>query len=466
MFAVDQFVIALRGHLSKPLLPFLPRFFRDRTNHQLIGLNFDLDLLAKPKLLQNQLGNANPSRVADLHNTRTQNSFHAIFTSVITLYYPHSQKSSSSTLTPMKVLGLMSGTSADGVDAALCEIAGSGAGARGAGARVELLAFECAPYSPDLRQRVLAAGDNRADVVEIARLNIAIAQAFADCANAIFAKHGRAELIGSHGQTVCHLPAEGVTLQLGDGCRIAELTGVPVVSDFRQRDLACGGGGAPLVPYADWVLLRHATSDRAILNIGGIANVTILPAGCELESVRAWDTGPGNMVIDALAQRFFGVPFDREGALAANGSASIGELDAVHPYLARRPPKSCGREEFGAHFADRFALGAQNGHEVLARATRLTARSVADSLRRFGGLRGHYELIVSGGGARNLTLMQMLRAELPNATVLLSDQLGVPGEAREAMAFALLAAESSHGVATNVRGATGARESRVLGKRS
>lgn len=355
----------------------------------------------------------------------------------------------------MKVLGLMSGTSADGIDAALCEI--------GDDARPELLAFECAPYSPALRERVLAVGANVADVAEIARLNVAIGEAFASHALRMFNQFGRAELIGSHGQTVCHLPAESVTLQIGEAAIIAERTGVPVVFDFRQRDVAAGGGGAPLVPYADWMTLLHPTRDRVILNIGGIANVTILPAACELDEVRAFDTGPGNMVIDALARQFFGVSFDENGALAARGvAANIVLTDA---YFARVPPKSCGREEFGADFAARLARGL-TPHDAIATATSLTARSVADAIQRFAALRPNYELIVSGGGARNATLMAMLRAQLPNALVTTSDEIGIDGDAREAMAFALLAAQSFRGVPTSVPGATGARGPRVLGKLS
>ena len=353
----------------------------------------------------------------------------------------------------MKVLGLMSGTSADGIDAALCEI--------GADAQIELLAFECAPYAPDLRARVLDACANRADVVEVARLNVAIGEAFAAHALAMFEKYGRAELIGSHGQTICHLPAQSVTLQIGEACIIAERTGVPVVADFRQRDLAAGGGGAPLVPYADWITMRHPTRDRVILNIGGIANVTILPAACELDAVAAWDTGPGNMIIDALTQQFFGLPFDESGALAARGVAA--KMDLSDGYFARVPPKSCGREEFGAAFAARLAHGL-SPHDAVATATALTAVSIADSLNRFADLRPHYELIVSGGGARNHTLMAILRAQLPQASVVTSAELGINGDAREAMAFALLAAQTWNRVPTSVPGATGARGPRVLGK--
>ena len=351
----------------------------------------------------------------------------------------------------MKVLGLMSGTSADGIDAALCEI--------GDDAQTTLLAFECAPYAPALRARILNAAN--AGAPEIARLNVAIGEAFAAHALAMFERYGRADLIGSHGQTICHLPAEGVTLQIGDGCLIAERTGVPVVSDFRQRDVAAGGQGAPLVPYADWRALTHATRDRVILNIGGIANVTVLPAACDLSAVSAWDTGPGNMIIDELAHQFFGVPFDENGAFAARGT--VHDFDLSDPYFARVPPKSCGREEFGAAFAARLARGL-TAHDAVATATAFTARSVADSMRRFAVLRPNPEIIVSGGGAHNSTLMAMLRAQLPDVLVVTSEEIGINGDAREAMAFALLAMQTWNRVPTNVPNATGARGPRVLGK--
>ena len=357
----------------------------------------------------------------------------------------------------MKVLGLISGTSADGIDAALCEI-----NSHGADAPVELLAFECAPYAPALRERVLNACAGRANTPEIARLNVEIGRAFGTHAQWMFERYGRAELIGSHGQTVCHLPAEGVTLQIGEAAIIAEMTGAPIVCDFRQRDVAAGGQGAPLVPFADWVTLRHESRDRVVLNIGGIANVTILPANCELKSVRAWDTGPGNMIIDALAQQFFGVAFDENGALAAQGTAR--EFDLTDGYFARVPPKSCGREEFGGVFAARFMQFAP--HDAIATATALTARSVADSLRQFANLGEHCEVIVSGGGARNHTLMAQLRAQLPQALVLTSAEIGINGDAREAMAFALLAAQTMKREPSSVVGATGASGSRILGKLS
>ena len=456
MLAVEQLIVATLGHQSKLLFPTRSRPGRNGTNYQLIGLNFDLDLLAKTQLIQHQLGQPNSTRIAHFHDARIQNCLHLNFTSVITLYVQICLSSSQRLHCDlMKVLGLISGTSADGIDAALCEISGGGDTSH-----VELLAFECAPYSLDLRERIIDAGAGNANTSEIARLNVAIGRAFGAHAARMFEKYERAELIGSHGQTVCHLPAESVTLQIGEAAIIAEMTGVAVVSDFRPSDVAAGGQGAPLVPFADWVTLRHPSRDRAILNIGGIANVTILEAAGDLSQVRAWDTGPGNMIIDALAQQFFGVPFDENGELAAQGQAQEVALD--DDYFARVPPKSCGREEFGADFAAR--LTQFKPHDALATATALTARSIADSLRRFATFGGPYEMIVSGGGARNHTLMAMLRAHLPDALVLASQEIGIDGDAREAMAFALLAAQTMSRIPTSVVGATGARQSRILGK--
>lgn len=359
----------------------------------------------------------------------------------------------------------MSGTSADGIDAALCEIEGSGATLR---ARV--LDFRCFAWENQLRERILRACANEADVRELARLNVAVGEAFADAALALIEEHGAVDLIGSHGQTVCHLPDSAATLQIGESAIIAARTATVVVADFRARDMAEGGQGAPLVPYVDWVLLRDERMTRAVQNIGGIANATILPAACALEEVRAWDTGPGNLLMDECARQLFGLPFDASGALAARGrpDQSWLQTEMRHPFFERTPPKTAGREEFGREFAALFlARGARRGrapHDVLATVTALTARSIADSLRRFGNLNGGFELIVGGGGARNETLGQMLRAELPQAQVKTHEAVGFDSDAKEALAFAILAHESRQGVATSVPGATGARRSVVLGK--
>ena len=373
----------------------------------------------------------------------------------------------------MTILGMMSGTSLDGIDAALCEINGSGANLR-----AELRAFECVPYSPELRARLLRACANEADVREVARLNVAVGEAFAGVANLVFEKHGRADLIGSHGQTIAHLPAEGVTFQIGEGAVLAERCGVPVVCDFRPRDLAAGGQGAPLVPYVDWVLLRSSTN-RVICNIGGIANVSILPANCELESVRAWDCGPGNMLIDEAARRYLGLNCDPNGKFADGGEEDkrLVVQALKHPFFAKSPPKTAGREEFGAEFLDQFLEIAatfdreietenitRNAHNLLADLTRLTARSIAQSVRQFAGFGDDFEIIVGGGGVFNATLMRFLKEEIAPANVLTHEDLGLRSDAKEALAFAILAHESWQGVSTNVAGATGARGARVLGK--
>ncbi len=362
----------------------------------------------------------------------------------------------------MKVIGLMSGTSCDGIDAALCEISGSGANLRAG-----LLDFRCFPLEAALKARILLACDNQCDAREIARLNVVLGEEFARAANFLIEKHGKVDLIGSHGQTVCHLPDEGVTLQIGEPSILAARTQTDVVADFRPRDMAEGGQGAPLVPYVDWVLLRDATKNRVALNIGGIANATILPANCELNQVRAWDTGPGNMVIDACAKALFGVDFDRDGALAAQGNSAswfYGDMARLHPFFAQKPPKSAGREEFGAHFAAGFHTLNREPHDILAEVTWISAHSIANSLRDHSGFGEDFELIVSGGGAFNPTLMQMLQSELPGATVLRCDEIGIASDSKEALAFAILASETMQGAPTNVPSATGARKSAILGK--
>ena len=374
----------------------------------------------------------------------------------------------------MKILGLMAGTSLDGIDAALCEIEGTGANLK-----AQLIAFECVPYDVQLRERLLRACNNEADVREVTRLNVEVAEAFANTANLVFEKHGRAELIASHGQTICHLPQDGASLQIGEGAVLAELTGLTVVSNFRPRDLACGGQGAPLVPYADWVLLRHETKNRVILNIGGIANCSVLPANCSLDEVRAWDTGPGNMLLDLAAKRYFDWAFDPGGSMAHG--VEVEELvnrALEHPFFQKHPPKSAGREQFGDEFFDMFdelayQIGVETGREVasgsphdrLANLTRLSARSIADSIHRFSGFtRGDFELIVGGGGVHNATLMKMLEQEIAPAKLLTSEEVGLDSDAREALAFAILGSETLRGVATSVPGATGARRASVLGQ--
>jgi anhydro-N-acetylmuramic acid kinase len=362
----------------------------------------------------------------------------------------------------MKVIGLMSGTSVDGIDAALCEISGSGADLAAV-----VLDFICPPFADELRERILRACSGEAVVMEIAQLNVDLGEAFAQAANVLIEKHGPVELIGSHGQTIGHFPALGATLQIGESAIIAARTGTTVVSDFRPRDLAEGGQGAPLVPYVDFVLMRSATQNRVICNVGGIANCTVLPANCTLDQVRAWDTGPGNMVIDECAKHLFAVPYDKGGELAAQGNPAswfYGDMGRLHPFFDRQPPKTAGREEFGAQFAAAFHSVNRDPHDIMAEVTWITAHSIAKSLRDHSGIGEGWELVLGGGGTHNKTLIQMLEAELPGTKILRHEDLGIASDSKEALAFAILAAETMQGVPTSVPSATGAWKPAVLGK--
>jgi len=358
------------------------------------------------------------------------------------------------------VIGLMSGTSVDGIDAALVRIHGGGPGVA-----VDLLAFATYPFEPAVREEIFRLfRPETSTVATVCHMNFVLGEVFAAAALRLMAETGvQPDLIGSHGQTVWHEPAgTRSTLQIGEPAVIAERTGVVTVGDFRVRDIAAGGQGAPLVPYLDYCLLRHDRLHRATQNIGGVGNVTYLPAGCDLHGIVAFDTGPGNMIIDALCAAFFGQPFDRDGAIAASGRVDqtlLAELMA-HPYLAARAPKTTGRELFGVQFA-RGLAGRGKPADLVATATAFTAHSIADAYRRHLGPVD--EVIVGGGGARNAVLMRMLAEALPEARVVAHEAVGINSDAKEAIAFALLANDCILGLPTNVPGATGARQA-VLGK--
>ncbi len=371
---------------------------------------------------------------------------------------------------PRRIVGLMSGTSADGVDAALVEVEGAGEATR-----VRLVAFLTRPYAPALRTRVLGLGE--AGAAELLDLHYRLGEEFACAALAVIEparRRGAAvHLVGSHGQTARHHPrgaapaGRGATLQVGEPAVIAELTGLPVVADFRARDVAAGGEGAPLVPLVDWLLFRVAGRVRACLNLGGIANVTVL--GDRLETVRAFDLGPANMPLDAVVQAWTGdvQAFDREGARAAAGrvdAALVAEL-LGHPFLAAPPPKSTGRETFGRGFvAPLLARFAGREADLLATLTRFVGEAVADGLRRHVSERID-ELLVSGGGVRNRTLMRALGETLAPVPVRSLDAAaGMDPDAKEAVAFAVLANETLFGRPGNLPAATGAAGLRVLGK--
>jgi len=408
----------------------------------------------------------------------------------------------------MIVAGVMSGTSADGIDVALLEFSDPQPSpqalvppnkARSSRLRkatsltgepsFKFLGHAELPYPADVRRLVLASMNSpRASVADLARLNFLLGDLYAEAVLSAQKKLKlKAELVGCHGQTLYHQGRAAtflgrqlaVTWQVGDGSRMAVRLGVPVVSDFRPADMAAGGKGAPLVPFLDYLLYRDPKIGRVMLNIGGIANVTALPPGATLDQVIAFDTGPGNMVIDALTEQLFGEACDRDGKIAASGRA----LDDVvrrflgESYFRQKPPKTAGREEFGREFAREF-LHACNlwgkEHEipvekkdVVATATAFTARSIREALRLYVMKKGSFsELIASGGGTKNPTLMNGLRSGVEEfgLTLRSSDEFGIPSGAKEAVAFAALAYETWNRRPSNVPSATGAARPVVLGK--
>jgi anhydro-N-acetylmuramic acid kinase len=378
----------------------------------------------------------------------------------------------------MKVIGLMSGTSADGVDAALVEIA-----AGGERPAIRLVAYETVPYPPGLRERILAVASG-GTTGDVCHLNGYLGELFAEAAAEVARKAGIAlaevTLIGSHGQTIHHLPGprqEGAhavrsTLQIGEPAVIAERTGVMTIADFRPRDMAAGGEGAPLTPIAHHALFAHPDRGRVILNLGGVANVTVLPARSDPTSVTGFDTGPGNVLLDEFVRVRGLTPqgYDEDGRLAARGQVQPTLLEDLlqHPFVRRSPPKSTGREVFGPAFIEEFRrrldAGGVGPLDGLATLTAFTVEAVARNLRDFVFPKVEVrEMVVTGGGARNAFLMRRLAEALPQCLLTTSDALGVPARALEAVAFAWLAYLTATGRPGNLPAVTGARGSRVLG---
>ena len=380
---------------------------------------------------------------------------------------------------PRLAIGLMSGTSADGIDAVLVELTGCGTATK-----VTQRAFLTLPFSDETRRRILrvAAGDFGGSE-EICRMNFYLGALHADACEALCEAAGVAPgdiaFIGSHGQTVFHAPdaleylGRPVcgTLQIGEASVIAERMGCPVVSDFRVRDMAAGGLGAPLVPYTEYLLYRDAKRTVGLQNIGGIGNITILPRNCSLEQVYAFDTGPGNMVMDALAARLTDgkARYDDGGRLAASGAVHAQLLAWMleDPYLQTPPPKTTGREVYGAAYVDTLcAKAAELGcslTDTLTTATRFTAECIRTGIERFCAHRPE-RLIVGGGGSMNPVLLSFIAGRLPGCEVLTNEQLGLDSGAKEAVAFAVLANETLYGLANNAPGATGASHPVVMGK--
>jgi anhydro-N-acetylmuramic acid kinase len=348
----------------------------------------------------------------------------------------------------MRIAGLISGTSVDGIDVAVVDI----------GERIEVVATTTVPYPADVRAAIISVSNSTAHTATIARLNFLLGELFAEALGSTGVPLPSIELIGSHGQTIFHEgePVEFLgrkiasTLQIGEAAVIAERTGIETIADFRPSDIAAGGKGAPLVPFLDYQLFRHPEHARIALNIGGIANITVIPANAKPADVIAFDTGSGNMIMDALAP-----PFDRDGERARRGQVNAALLEQLlaDPYYQRAPPKACGREQYGDEFVRRTNID-------IATATELTARTIALAIGRYPTTR---EVIVSGGGAHNGYLTERIRA-LVQARVTTSAEFGIGVDAKEAILFAVLAYETFHRRAGNLPSATGARKPMILGK--
>ncbi len=375
------------------------------------------------------------------------------------------------------VIGLMSGTSLDGIDAALVEIDGSGTFTK-----LRLAGFVAVPFPSGFKELVLKNSESgTSDVADIARLNFLLAELYADAVGTLCKQAGvRAadvDLIGSHGQTIQHLPERvdmfgksvAATLQIGDPSVLAKLTGIVTVGDFRVGDVALGGQGAPLVPYFDYIMFRSAAVTRALLNIGGIANITYLPRGCEADDVLAFDTGPGNMIIDQLTKELFGDNFDRDGDIASSGKIQGDIMDwlMADEFVRRPPPKSTGRELYGGAFITNLLsrYGSRRKEDLIATVSEFTSTAVYTNYMLYLKIRGNIdELFVSGGGAHNLFILNSLRGHFAAAKVRPAEDVGISSDAKEAICFAVLANETISGNRANLHQVTGSSRNTVLGK--
>ena len=375
----------------------------------------------------------------------------------------------------IKAIGLMSGTSADGVDAAIVEIKG-----KGLDCKIDLIAFKKFPFSKGLRELIHRASTPEYGRVDlICQLNFLIGDLFAKAAIGVVKKAGYKmkdiDLIGSHGQTIYHIPKwkPPSTLQIGEPSVIAERTGVTTIADFRAMDMAAGGIGAPLTPFAHYILFKKKGKGVAVNNIGGISNVTFIPADGDINNVIAFDTGPGNMLIDSIVQIITKgrMGYDRGGKIANRGEDNERLLNKLmkHPFIKKRPPKSTGREEFGYNEALKFYKLAKRNRlsdeDIVATITRFTAKSIGENYKRFILCKHDVsEVIICGGGAKNLILTDMISREIKPIKVKTSDSYGFPPETIEAIVFAILGYAAISGIPVNLPHVTGAGKQVVLGK--
>ena len=386
----------------------------------------------------------------------------------------------------MIVAGIMSGTSADGIDVAVVDIRESSNRTRiGAYPKLNLIAHQSFPYAPALRRAVLAAMNAKSTTsAELGRLNWRLGLAYAEAVEKALKLHpAKLDLIGCHGQTLYHQATPQLyagkrfacTWQAGEPALIASRIGVPVVSNFRPADIAAGGQGAPLVPLLDYVLFRHPTRARILQNIGGIANMTVIPPNAQPSDCIAFDSGPGNMVIDAVMLQLYNKPYDRNGSTARRGKVLEPALKEAlnHKFFRQKPPKTAGREEFGREFSQNFTKNcfkfSKLSEDIVATATAFTTQTIVSAYLRFAASNtkaAPVDYIVSGGGARNAFLMEQLTTLLAshNCRVTSSDTLGLPAEAKESTAFALLAWQTWHRRPGNIPSATGAHRPVILGQ--
>ncbi|WP_088233303.1 anhydro-N-acetylmuramic acid kinase AnmK [Bacillus cereus] len=375
----------------------------------------------------------------------------------------------------MYIAGIMSGTSLDGIDVALVHIEGSGVKSK-----VELIHFNTVPFCNDIKNEIQQSlSIENSNVQLICSLNFKLGLCFANAVKEVCKESNvsleKLDLIGSHGQTIYHQPKQDgnmipSTLQIGEPAVIAYETNTTVISNFRTMDMAAGGQGAPLVPYSEVILYRHQTKNRLLQNIGGIGNVTVIPSKRSNKSVIAFDTGPGNMVIDEVCQRLFQLPYDQNGEIAKQG-VIVDEILTYcmnHPFLKMNPPKSTGREQFGKEFVSELLKRFENysKESILTTVTMFTANSIVHHYKEF--ILPHYEIdevILGGGGSYNDTLVEMVRNGLKEekCAIFIQEDIGYSSAAKEAIAFAILANETHHRNPSNVPSATGAKKSVVLG---
>ena len=377
------------------------------------------------------------------------------------------------------VVGLMSGTSADGVDAALCQITG-----HGTQSDVRQLCFVFEPFSPEIRREILrlASGES-ACAADFCKMNFLLGELYVQAVEALCKQAGisseEIDLIGSHGQTLWHIPQETEymghsfrsTFQLGECAVLAQRFGCPVIGDFRVRDVAAGGLGAPLVPYSEFLIYRSRTECVALQNIGGIGNITCLPPDCGLDDVFAFDTGPGNMVMDAVLSELTNgkMTYDAGGQIAASGTVHRGLLDWLmeDPYLSCKPPKTTGREYYGPDYVKKIMAYAGENHisdaDLMATVTAFTAETIRYSIEHYFTIKPD-RLIIGGGGSMNKTLLRDIAKALPDCKVMTNEEMGYDSNAKEAVAFAVLANEALFAGSNNVPTVTGAKNPVVMGK--